>query len=405
MKIRKIKWQIVSYCLVLSLGLSACKKEGPTGPTGPQGLKGDKGEQGVAGSQGAPGENGSKIYSGSTVPSTSLGELGDYYFNNVTGDFYGPKTTQGWGNPTSLKGSQGVAGSQIFEGIKLPEETLGQKGDFYFHSTTADFYGPKTEEGWGVPVNLKGVKGENGTKIFSGVEIPDEKLGVEGDFYFRKSTADFYGPKTDEGWGNPVNLRGAQGATGNTGATGATGAAGSKILAGPNNPLLSEGRIGDYYLQTTTGDFYGPKTSNSWGTPISLKSTSNVNVFYSPWYETNRPFTSPSYTIIAPHLTQEIFDQGQVLVYRKSHVNVYEDYFIELLPATSSSVTGYSFRAFEGRIEINYHDLNVIVPYAIAPADTTQSFRYVLIPGGSPLASKIKFDDYEQVKNLFKIPN
>ncbi|MCT1526340.1 hypothetical protein [Sphingobacterium hotanense] len=89
----------------------------------------------------------------------------------------------------------------------------------------------------------------------------------------RTSTSDFYGPKTASGWGTPTNLKGATGATG---ATGAAGAAGSKILSGTAVPTASAGSNGDFYFRTTTADFYGPKIVSGWGTPIKCSSSNDI---------------------------------------------------------------------------------------------------------------------------------
>ena len=46
----------------------------------------------------------------------------------------------------------------------------------------------------------------------------------------------------------------------------------TRILSGNTVPTLSIGRVGDFYIQLTTANLYGPKTSTSWGTPIQLGS-------------------------------------------------------------------------------------------------------------------------------------
>jgi hypothetical protein len=39
-----------------------------------------------------------------------IGNIGDFYFDELTDGLYGPKTTGGWGSPTSLRGSTGPQG-------------------------------------------------------------------------------------------------------------------------------------------------------------------------------------------------------------------------------------------------------------------------------------------------------
>src|SRR5579859_1145670 len=140
---------------ILSCGIS-CGKTGPQGQTG------------AVGPVGPAGNNGSQIYSGSGMPAATLGATGDYYLDLSTGNLYGPKTTGGWGSPLLLKGdtgatgATGAAGSQIYSGTTLPAPTLGNVGDYYLDKTTFMLYGPKTGTGWGVPVLLQGPQGPMG---------------------------------------------------------------------------------------------------------------------------------------------------------------------------------------------------------------------------------------------------
>ena len=161
-------------CLMLftCLVVFACKKGDPGG-TGPAGPTGPQGPQGL---QGVKGDNGSTIFSGNDVPAVSLGVNGDYYFRLSNSMFYGPKTSAGWGTPVSLRGAtgatgatgaSGAAGSKIWSGTALPATNVGEVGDFYFKSDSYLLFGPKTAAGWGSGVNLKGVTG-TANVIYSG---------------------------------------------------------------------------------------------------------------------------------------------------------------------------------------------------------------------------------------------
>lgn len=70
--------------------------------------------------------------------------------------------------------------------------------------------------------------------------------------------------------GGPTGPTGATGPTGPTGATGPTGPQGDNVewLAGSGAPGGGLGQDGDFYLDTSTGDVYGPKTGGAWGSPI-----------------------------------------------------------------------------------------------------------------------------------------
>lgn len=153
--------------IALIPGLIAC--EGPAGPEGPRGPEGSQGEVGPAG------EDGSKIYADEGAPSDDIGTIGDYYLNTTTGEYHGPKTTQGWGSPTIVlkgqdgkDGEDGEDGSQIFSGNGAPDQTLGEVGDYYLDKVNYELYGPKftllntNSAIWGVPINLKGADGADG---------------------------------------------------------------------------------------------------------------------------------------------------------------------------------------------------------------------------------------------------
>lgn len=154
-------------CLFL---LAAACKKGDTGPAGPVG------------------EPGAKIYSGAGVPAVSLGKPGDFYFDTQAKNMYGPRDEKGWGAPVSLSGATGVQGSQgqpgqqgsvILSGNGGPGAEDGRNGDYYLDKLTALMYGPKSDGGWGIPVNLKGPKGDKGDPGNAGaIATPWKKLKV-----------------------------------------------------------------------------------------------------------------------------------------------------------------------------------------------------------------------------------
>lgn len=145
--------RFLTLLLIISLPMFAgC--EGEQGPVGPEGPEGPEGPIGPAG------EDGSMLYSGSGEPDASTGNIGDYYLDSDTGEMYGPKDDTGWGNPIIvLKGEDGEDGNQIHAGGGTPDASLGDLGDFYLDQANYDMYGPKTDNGWGTPVNLKGADG------------------------------------------------------------------------------------------------------------------------------------------------------------------------------------------------------------------------------------------------------
>ena len=113
---------------------------------------------------------------------------------------------------------------------------------------------------------IERVEVQKGNQILSGNDVPTTSLGSVGDYYLNKTTMELYGPKTTEGWGNAIGLKGAQGEKGKVGAT---------ILSGITAPTTSQGKVGDWYIDTQNKLLYGPKTESGWGTGISLISNSS----------------------------------------------------------------------------------------------------------------------------------
>ena len=287
--------------------------QGPTGAAGAQGpigSTGPAGAQGPIGSTGATGAAGSKWFGwylnvGETPP-TGTGVNSDWFLNTRNGDIYGPKQGGSWGNAAgNIQGAAGVAGVAGADGSKwlswfsngAPASSVGANNDFFLDTATGDVWGPKANGAWPSTAagNIKGPAGPQGatgaqgatgstgpagtagSKWFSAAGAPAVGTGVAGDFYLNTTTGDVYGPKTTV-WGSVVgNIKGATGATGTTGAAGAAGAAGSKWYSGETAPAAGTGVAGDYYLNTETGDIYGPKTT-VWGS-ISGNIASPSRVF------------------------------------------------------------------------------------------------------------------------------
>ena len=111
---------------------------------------------------------------------------------------------------------------------------------------------------------IERVEVQKGSQILSGAGVPNASLGSVGDYYLDKTTMNLYGAKTSEGWGTPLPLKGTQGQTGQNGQNG------SKILSGTGAPT-NQGNIGDWYIDTQNKRLYGPKKENGWDdTFISL---------------------------------------------------------------------------------------------------------------------------------------
>lgn len=102
--------------------------QGDTGATGATGAQGSAGSNGTNGTNGSDGTDGSKWYTGSGVPDTGTGVVGDFYLRSSNGDYYektGPST---WTLQGNLKGIQGDTGSQGIQGPTGPQGDTGPAG-------------------------------------------------------------------------------------------------------------------------------------------------------------------------------------------------------------------------------------------------------------------------------------
>ncbi|HTM98723.1 MAG TPA: collagen-like protein [Pedobacter sp.] len=160
-KLNHLMLKVLSILLVGTM-ITSCGKDGAVGPkgdTGATGANGAPGAPGATGTQGIPGKDGAVIIAGTGAPASTTGNNGDMYLDKSTSNLYGPKTTAGWGLSLSLKGDAGqigANGSTILNGTVAPTAAIGVNGDYFLNKTTADLYGPKTAGAWGTAINLRG---------------------------------------------------------------------------------------------------------------------------------------------------------------------------------------------------------------------------------------------------------
>jgi len=146
------------------------------------------------------------IRSGSGVPSASLGNDGDFYIDLKSMNFYGPKKNKHWPLPISLRGPVGATG---------PSGVDGKNG------TTANA--------------TAGAPGPAGPKGDTGATGPAGATGATGPAGPAGSNTGTAGPKGDTG---------ATGATGATGPKGDTGTAGAIQQINLSQLILSTGTAG-----------------------------------------------------------------------------------------------------------------------------------------------------------------
>jgi hypothetical protein len=279
--------------------------------------------------------------------------------------------------------------------------------------------GPAGTQGAAGATGAVGATGADGTKIYSGTTAPTATLGINGDFYINVATSGFYGPKTAAGWGSPFSLKGATGATGATGAAGADGTDGSTIKSGNVAPGAAVGANGDYYLNTATYLFYGPKIGGTWPAPINLKGPKGdpgtANVIYSDWftpaaYVKTTVFSTSTFTfdVAEPKITQDILDKGVVVVYGK--LNGYNPVIwptnqvaplpivINYLSGTTPEIDTWSGLYSLGNVQISMKNNT----NAYSNISNAHSYRYVIIPGGVHIAA-VKLKNYNELKAALHI--
>jgi hypothetical protein len=121
----------------------------------------------------------------------------------------------------------------ILSGAGVPSVNLGLNGDFYLDIKSMNFYGPKKNNLWPIPISLKGttgpvgpsgVDGKNGSSAnaSAGTAGATGSAGSQG-------PAGSTGPAGATGAAGPTGLTGAAGPTGLTGAAGATGVSGASV--------------------------------------------------------------------------------------------------------------------------------------------------------------------------------
>ena len=121
----------------------------------------------------------------------------------------------------------------ILSGAGVPSANLGLNGDFYLDIKSMNFYGPKKNNLWPIPISLKGTTGPVGP---SGV---DGKNGSSAN-----ATAGSAGATGSAGSQGPAGSTGLAGSTGPAGATGAAGPTGATGLAGAAGATGATGTAG-----------------------------------------------------------------------------------------------------------------------------------------------------------------
>ena len=271
--------------------------DGSTGATGPQGATGASGTIGIDGATGATGPvgpiagsntqvlfndsgvaNGSSNFTydknnvnlnlGATAGQGNLNLLGAITIGNVSPDKYANiKFTEAinsspyYGFPVTSAGEGVVVitneEATLNQAIVLMDASPGTPETIFGVSTLVQPNGGPTtgyESGWQRVIDVRG------TNVFLTTIGLGNAANTSNILYYSPNTGLVtYAPAPDDGA---------------TGATGPTGATGLQILNGSGPPSTGVGVVGDFYIDISTYELYGPKFTTlfgvSWGSPQSL---------------------------------------------------------------------------------------------------------------------------------------
>jgi len=243
----------------------------------PPAPKGENGNDGKDASRGA------ELLSGIIAPTPEDGKDGDTYIDATTGDVY-KKRDGAWGKIGNLRGPQGEQGQKGENGKdgrapKIKVEDIAKSAGTTSVSSRSGIritvYDDKNnndefDEGDTV-LNTKEVY--NGTDGRNGVDGQTPKVKAERDEAKKQTTLTFYIDKDGDGnytEGTDTLVQTSIVKDGQDGATGQAGRDGKEVLNGKVDPQATDGKDGDSFVNTVTGDVF-VKKNNAWGPAGNIK--------------------------------------------------------------------------------------------------------------------------------------
>ncbi len=212
-------------------------------------------KDGQDGAAGQAGRDGKEVLNGKVDPQATDGKNGDSFVNTATGDVF-VKKNNAWEPAGNIKGPQGAKGENGRDGF-TPEVTVTDNHD---GSHTITVTQPE-----GRPALTTVVKnGENG-------QTP--KVKAERDEAKKQTTLTFYIDKDGDGnytEGTDTLVQTSIVKDGQDGATGQAGRDGKEVLNGKVDPQATDGKDGDSFVNTATGDVF-VKKNNAWEPAGNIK--------------------------------------------------------------------------------------------------------------------------------------
>ena len=226
-----------------------------------------EGKDGSNGSNGSNGTNGKDGKDGKDGITPTISADGYWVVNGQKTDIKA-KGTDGTNGQNGSNGTNGKDGKDGKDGV-TPTITINNDGYWVINGqvSTTKAKGEDGKEG------KKGDKGADGAKGQDGKDGKTPHIGDNGNWWIgdKDTNIKAQGLKGE---------RGATGAQGEKGERGLPGKDGSVIYADKGKPT-TQGKDGDYYIDTEAKIFYGPKANNTWPTTgISLTNESINNSDY-----------------------------------------------------------------------------------------------------------------------------
>ena len=239
-------------------------------PPAPKGENGNDGKDAVRGAE---------LLSGIIAPRPEDGKNGDTYIDATTGDVY-KKRDGAWGKIGNIRGPQGEQGQKGDKGengkdgrapkIKVEDiaksaESAGVSSRSGIRITVYDDKNNNDEFDEGDTIlNTKDIY--NGADGKNGVDGQTPKVKAERDEAKKQTTLTFYIDKDGDGnytEGTDTLVQTSIVKDGQDGAAGQAGRDGKEVLNGKVDPQPTEGKEGDTYVNTQTGDVF-VKKNNAW---------------------------------------------------------------------------------------------------------------------------------------------
>ncbi|VMM99402.1 G5 domain family [Streptococcus pneumoniae] len=213
------------------------------------------GQDGAKGADGSSGRDGKEVLNGKVDPKENQGKDGDTFVNTQTGDVFVKKGNT-WEPAGNIKGPKGDKGENGKDGF-TPEVTVTDNNN-----------GTHT-----ITITQPDNKPSLTTIVKNGVDGQTPKVKAERDDAKKQTTLTFYIDKDGDGnytAGKDELVQTTVVKDGQDGAAGASGRDGKEVLNGKVDPKENQGKDGDTFVNTQTGDVF-VKKGNTWEPAGNIK--------------------------------------------------------------------------------------------------------------------------------------